>query len=258
MKFHPAKLASLVAFTILCLPTLNAQRKSTLSGRVTSAEGLPIEGAVVSVGALKLSDLKSLDHATTDKDGRFQLAYPGDVIRIRKEGFQPFTLVLDPSSPDITVTLTPEHDSLIAPLCTKSPTRGSRRIGYGPIGATFDIPKKDVEILGGKWDVDYVRYVIRPKRRKGSLEFWFGPYAMSSEPPDEDYLNSLSFEERYLISATGERYGLDVSGIKRDNSRWRRTSIVMTGGALYQNALPEDATLFDRIIDSVCIAPQKR
>jgi hypothetical protein len=251
------KFASIVALTILCLPTLLAQRQPTLNGVVTNAEGHPIEGAIVSEGLSKTVSAKQLDHVTTDKDGRFQLAYPGEVIRVRKETFQPLTLVLNSGSFDITVKLMPEHDNLVARPCSNSPARGSRRIGFGPIGARFDIPKKEVEILGGKWDVDYVRYIVRAKSDGGKLEFWFGPYAVSSEPPDEDFLNSVSFEERYVISSTGEHYGLDVSGIQGDGSRWRRTSIVMTGGGLYDSAQPGDAALFDQIINSICLSQRK-
>jgi len=258
LTFSLSRFASVAAFAILCSPALLAQRKLTLNGVVTDAEGHPIEGAIVSGGFTKTTTSKPLDHATTGRDGRFQLAHPGEVIRVRKETFQPLTLILNSDSSDITVKLASEHDSLVAAPCRKSPARGSRRIGYGPIGASFDIPKKDVEILGGKWDIDYVAYMVRRKNSKASLEVWFGPYAMSSEPPDDDFLNSVSFEVRYVISSTGEHYGLDSSGTQPDGKRWRRTSIVLTGGALYADAQPEDAALFDRIIDSICLAQHKK
>jgi hypothetical protein len=60
---------------------------------------------------------------------------------------------------ELHIILQPESNPFILPPC-KSPAPGVRRIQGGFMGLTFDISKKDFEILGGKPDTDYVRWSI--------------------------------------------------------------------------------------------------
>jgi hypothetical protein len=54
------------------------------------------------------------------------------------------------------------------PACG-APQKGYSLIGWGKHGLFFSVPKRGVEILGGKPDVDYVKFVIkRDKLRGGS------------------------------------------------------------------------------------------
>ena len=49
------------------------------------------------------------------------------------------------------------------PACVDA-AKGQRLIGWGKYGLFFAVPKRGVKILGGKPDVDYVKFVIhQPK-----------------------------------------------------------------------------------------------
>ena len=86
-------------------------------------------------------------------------------------------------------------ESMLVPVCSE-PDSHLRRIGWGKFGPQFDVPMQEVEVLGGEPDVDYVRYVIKPKTGDGYLEFWFGPTAMSPDPDKELLENSVGTQKR--------------------------------------------------------------
>src|SRR5256885_17049538 len=67
------------------------------------------------------------------------------------------------------------------PQCAKlSP--GHRWISWGQYGLKFQVPKRAVKILGGKPDVDYVKFVIKPVHGDAALVVWFGGMAFDSKP----------------------------------------------------------------------------
>lgn len=148
--------------------------------------------------------------------------------------------------------------AMIVPVCAK-PGPHMRRVGWGKSGLQFDVPTREVQVLGGKPDVDYVSYVIKPKTGVGYLEFWFGPYAFSSTPNAELLGNSVVTQEREIVSADGKGIGVDRSGKLRTGEVWRHTFFGILGmdGARYKSS-PENAAIFDRIIDSACNVPSPR
>jgi hypothetical protein len=149
-------------------------------------------------------------------------------------------------------------DSMVVPACRQKGD-GLRRVGGGKYGLQFDVPVREVEVLGGKPDVDYVRYVIKAKGSDGYVEFWFGPYAMSSSPEQELLLTSAKVQKRGVVDASGSEVGRDYSGKLKTGELWRHTLIMLGGmdGARYK-AGPENAALFDRIINSACYAQQPK
>lgn len=137
--------------------------------------------------------------------------------------------------------------------CTK-PAKHDRRIGWGKYGLHYDVPKSGVKILGGKPDVDYVKYVIRPKASKGWLTLWFGPYAMSSKPSEDLITGSSELSQRNVLAQNGALAGLDTSGVLKNGEHWRQTAFGGSG-SLYQASRRSDKTLFDRIVNSMCEVP---
>lgn len=142
--------------------------------------------------------------------------------------------------------------AMIVPVCAK-PGPHLRRIGWGKYGLQFDVPTHEVHVLGGKPDVDYVRYVIKPKTGDGYLEFWFGPYAFSSTPDVELLENSVKTQKREITNSSGEQIGTDNSGKLKSGEVWRHTFFMLRGaqGARYKTSR-ENAPLLDRIVDSAC------
>lgn len=232
-------------------PTL-AQSALPLTGTVVTDDGLPMAGVMVQGRLWKDCCPAQQDSATSNEKGEFRLEHGGLVIHFLKDNLQPETIVLKPGVSKVRVTVHRSTNSLSVPICGR-PRRGEKQIGqkYGP---RFTVPVHIVTIKGGKPDTDYVKYVIMPKKGKSYLEFWFGPYALSSEPDDEQFVNSSDFSQRN-IAVAGGGIGMDSWGHLRGGDSWRQTVIVGHGGAVYVRASASEATVFDRIINSICTVP---
>lgn len=149
-------------------------------------------------------------------------------------------------------------DAMVLPIC-EQPGPHLRRIGWGKAGLQFDVPERDVKVLGGEPDVDYVRYLIKPKTGPGYLELWFGPTAFNPDPDKELLINSVSSLKRNVVSTSGEHIGIDSSGKLQTGEVWRHTFIMIHGmeGARFR-AGQENASLFNQIINSVCYVPSSK
>jgi hypothetical protein len=235
----------------LLLPSAMCQTDSGIDGIVTTKSGQPIAGVSVHGSELKTCCPFKSENATTDETGLFRLEHPGAVAHFFKEGFEPEALVIPPDTSQVHVTLSAPGNDLTAPLC------GAHRPGTKQIGwrIRFDVPRHAVKILGGKTDVDYVRYLIKPKTGDAYLELWFGPYAISTEPQDEDFVSSIEFSQRQIVAPSVGVVGTDSRGRRRDQEKWRQTVIAGGGGSRYRATRPEDIVLFDRIVNSICLTP---
>jgi hypothetical protein len=92
--------------------------------------------------------------------------------------------------------------------------------------------------------------------------FGSGPYAMESVPADERFVESEVFATRNVVMPPGVirgneggRIGLDTVGHVPDGKMWRQMAVLGEGGARYQDISPENAALFDQIINSACLIP---
>ena len=78
--------------------------------------------------------------------------------------------------------------------------------------------------------------------------------AFHPDPPGDLMSTSSSVKQTTLLDTKGNEIGLDSKGIKSDQSHWRWFGVLSEGGE-YKNAPPEDAALFDRILESACLSP---
>lgn len=175
-------------------------------------------------------------------------------------GFQPQSMIIPPEMSTVDVTLEPASSSLLLAACS-DPRHGFERVGWGKHGLQFDVPQHDVRLIRGKFDVDYVTHVIKAKSSNDRLELWFGPYALNSTPDDAQFVESLTFTTRNVVmpsglvrGSEGGVIGGDTWGRLKDGKLWRQMTIVGEG-ARYKNVSPEDAAIFDRIINSACWIP---
>jgi hypothetical protein len=176
------------------------------------------------------------------------LEHPGTVLQFFREDLRPEALVLKAADSLVRVVLHPSADSLHTVVCGKASRRRDKLAGSH---VRFSILDSSLRVHRGTTDVDYVRHLIESKARKSILEIWFGPYAMDGYPADDTFINSSVFRERHVLSARGEIIGLDSWGTWKNGRRWRQVSIA-SEGAVYRDATPEDADLFDRVINSAC------
>lgn len=223
-------------------PMTWGQAPSAVEGTVTSEDGKPIPGVEVS----------GSDHAITNENGEFHVGKPGPVLHFWKEHFQPKTVVVGIGYTNVRVTMS-SGNNFTVPAC-KKPQKEFERVGAGKYGVQFELNGK-VKLHRGRWDVDYVRHVVTLPRSKSYMEFWFGPYAIDLTPDDEQFINSTDFHERNITGEHGSTFGEDSWGSLKDGGKWRQTAFAGEGGARYVNAQPDDAGVFDRIIDSACVAP---
>ncbi len=244
----------LVVTVGVVLPSMLGQTESPIRGTVVTGDGKPIADVKVYGSMSKSCCPFKREQTTTDKEGQFRLEHPGAVIHFWKESLQPQALVLKGGTSEIRIAMVAPADSLIVRACGKA-SPGQQQIGWGKYGLRFEVPTRAVKILGGKPDVDYVRYVIKPKSGEAFLELWFGPYAINTDPDDDMFINSAKFGQRNIVTADGEVVGKDSWGELAGGAMWRQTAVVAEGGSVYRSANPQAADLFNQFVDSICQVP---
>lgn len=244
--FRGAALAALSA--VMTLASLaGGQTEKSVKGIVLAEDGQPILG--VSVHWKRCCPYEQ-DKRTTDKKGEFYLERAGTVVHFSKSGLQPLAFVLKPGTTQVRIVMKPAENDLTFRACVQ-PDSTQKQVGWGKYGLHFAVPKDGMQIFGGRPDVDYVRYVVKPDKSDSYLELWFGPYSISTEPDDEQFLDSVGFSQRNLVSAKGDVVGMDSWGWVSKRLKWRHAA-AFGSGAVYRDADKESAVLFDKIIDSIC------
>jgi hypothetical protein len=231
-----------------------------ITGRVAGRDGAPVAKVIVSGSEWKCCPVQR-DIVKTDDSGSFRLEHPGRVLHfLPGDGFQPQSSVVTPEMSTLNVTLDQATSSLSLRTCVE-PQHGFERIGWGKYGLQFDAPQREVRLIRGKVDVDYVVHIVKTKRGDDRVEFWFGPYAMTSTPDDEQFIESETFAIRTVVMAQGlvrcsegGVIGGDFTGRLPNGNRWRHMA-VLGDGVRYRDVNPENSDLFDRIIDSACWIP---
>lgn len=239
---------------LLFSSSIFGQTNSAISGTVTTRDGQPVANVLV-YGSMSTTCCPfKREQATTNSEGHFRLEQPGRVVHFSQSGLQPKTIVLGDQLSEIQVAMDSATNSLVIPVC-EEPASGHQRIGWGNYGLQFSVPTREVKILGGKPDVDYVRYGIKPKGSKAYLELWFGGNAAATDADDDQFIDSVEFAERNVVFPDGSIVGKDSSGRLRNGRSWRHVAVMVQGAAIYRDATQEDAKVFDQIIGSICNVP---
>jgi hypothetical protein len=228
-------------------------------GVVATKDGKPVAGVFV-YGSDWTCCPPQQDAATTDENGSFRLERPGAVIHFSSDDFRPLSVIVRPDTSTLHIAVEPPSSSLSLPACGK-PNKDVERVGGGEYGLQFDVPVHDAKLIRGEWDVDYVVHIVKPNKGHDKLELWFGPYAMDRQPYDDQFIDSAVFAQRSVVaspaatgSGRGGVVGMDSWGAVGDGTMWRQVSVVAEG-ARYENVRPENAVLFDRVINSLCFVP---
>ncbi len=243
----------LVLFRFDSVSGVSGQAMSVLSGIVTTPEGKPIPEVLVYGSESKKCCPFKREQTRTDASGRFTLKDPGAVVHFAVAKFLFKAWIVQPNVGESLFVLEPETEAttFFVPAC-KNPVPGVRRIPGGKYGVQFDVPKKDIILSGGKMDVDYRRFLLKPNTGSSYLELWFGPYAFSGDPGDDILLDSISFTGRRVSVVDGKGWGNDFTGQLHSGELWRHTYLGPGDGARYK-ASPAAAPLFDKIVNSACM-----
>jgi hypothetical protein len=248
-----------ISFLIIVAYPVLPQRPSALSGTVVTKDDKPV-AAVAVVGSIwKDCCPAQRDKVNSDGRGDFRIEHPGAVLHFIKDGFEPQAIVVKPGISHLRVILDPSSNDWMIPVCGKA-EHGFRRIGWGKYGIKFPFPIHRMKVKGGKPDIDYVRYVLQPKKGISYMELWFGPYAISTDPDDGLFKASSAFSQRNIgnTSANDAFFGVDSWGHLKSGGNWRQAAIAGMGGAVYRDARPQDAAIFDGIINLMCYVPYPR
>jgi hypothetical protein len=240
---------------LLANPAIS-QTSSPLSGTVVAKDGKPVSGVVVVGSFWKDCCPAKRDIVYSDSKGDFRIEHPGAVLHFMKDDFEPQTIVVKPGISHLRVILDPSSNDWMIPVCGKA-EHGFRRIGWGKYGIHFLVPIHRMKVKGGKPDVDYVRYVLQPKKGISYMEFWFGINSLPTDPDDDLFKSSSAFSQRNIgnTSVNDAFFGVDSWGHLKSGENWRQAAIAGMGGAVYQDARTQDAALFDGIINTMCYVP---
>jgi hypothetical protein len=239
---------------LVLFPFGAVRTESPVTGAVLSHDGTPIEGGTVFASVPDKCCPVQREFIKTDAAGHFRLEHPGAVIHFKKNTFQEQTLVVTPEMSDLRIMLEPATPALPIPDCGVV-GRDQTLIGWDPFGLHFKVPTRGTKLSGGKPDVDYLVYTIKPKSGRGYLELWFGPYALPTDPDDDEFINSVNFAQRDVAAANGKAFGTDSWGQFRSGGSWRWTAVFTQGGSTYHAVGVEDARLFDQIVNLMCEIP---
>jgi hypothetical protein len=241
-----ARLAVVILFAIVT-GKLSAQGPAFIKGVVQTMQGEPLVGVLIHFGSTVPTHV-----ATTNAKGEFQVSRAPEVYHFSRNDLQPLALVLKPEAKELTVQMERSSNPLIIRNCQKPP--GKELVGWNNL-LQFLATTSDVNIEYGRVDIDAVRHIITPKRGKVTLELWFGPTSISTLPSDSAFVGSVRHFQRHMAGANGLLVGLDSWGYSADDRKWRHTAMAGVGGAFYKNATPEEATIFDAILDAPCFIP---
>jgi len=142
---------------------LFGQAEQSGKGFVVTKDGQPIAGVSVQGSIWKRCCPYQQDKATTNERGEFFLEHGGTVIHFSKPDLQPLAFVVKPGTSQVRVVMSPVENQLTVPACVQ-PDSAHKLVGWGKYGLHFAVSHAGVQILGGKPDVDYVRYVIKPDK----------------------------------------------------------------------------------------------
>ena len=232
-------------------------------GRVISADGDPISGAIVKSTRVFWVE--------TDAEGAYQLEMVDEVIQARAPGYGPVTKRREPGQKTVDFVLSQTDDTWEVPLCSTITDSGKR------FGFPWSLPTLGSRIEsgsdshhGGEW----YRATIRPKGSEpAQLHYRSWVYCCGGMPLSSRYTESTELSERLFFAAgrstalpsdsTRFTYsaGLDARGIDMDGKEWRWVGPLWNLAISYSGASKEEAARLDAMIDSMCFddrTPQKR
>jgi hypothetical protein len=218
---------------------------AAIDGAVFSESGEPIVGVTVINKTPTLQpQLRSI---TTNAEGQFHFAYPGQIFQFRKDDLRPHSELVDLGANSLRVVL---HDSKASDWTIKTCTADQlkqKRIGSDLL---FEMPSGAKFRKEGKKGPQ--SYFITYANDTNGLRIVFDAKAADSEPRP-DWLLSVSTDERWIKDAGGEILGIDAQGLWANNNRWRHATFHGQAEAEYATSATT-ATFYNQVITSACLA----
>jgi hypothetical protein len=196
-------------------------------------------------GALVVASGGGFNWVSTNPDGTFCIKTAGLFINVRHTGFSPILERTPAPDTSIRLRLVKASASVRAmPNCQSRQNSGRGWIGGG---LRINPQGRYRGPVNGEHDTHW--YV---RRGKQSLHIVDGYLWHTGLPPENLLSASKSIDVRGW--EFGKIAGLDLSGISQTGRRWRWIGAPVADAISYEDAAPEDAEYFDRILDSICFA----
>jgi hypothetical protein len=221
-----------------------------IKGRVTTSSGAPLSGAAV------ITDL--LFQATSGETGDYVLSarsrpdWKPKLVIFYAPGFRPLVKSIS-EDPVVDAALDPAGGSERRVHACSATPQGEQRVG-GLM--SFALPREVKSVKSH--DVDYTlqQLVYRSGKKSYALAIWEGPSCCYGRPiADKDVLSAASSMRTWIFQEPGKNLsGLDMKGKSADGTFWRWMGPRMGSQIEYKGATETVAGVFDKIIDSMCVA----
>ncbi len=217
-----------------------------VSGIVTDKDGRPLSDVWI-----QHTDSRVVGNTKTNAQGLFDIETRAPAIVFRKDGFQSKYFRIREGQ-GITVTL--DGAPLHLPAC-KPAANCTSLTGFS---ASFCLPKiAGVKISDQDNDVDYGqrRYLVSTPIGTVGIQHAAGPMWGSGLPLDSDVWAARDYVEVSYIDDEGFSI-IDARGQDMDGKCWRLLGHVFET-ASYRNVPEPDTRLLDRVLNGVCIHPNR-
>jgi hypothetical protein len=214
-----------------------------ISGVVTDSSGRPIAEASVEHTVPPGKNILS------DTFGRFDVTTRAPAVVIRKVGFDS-AFVRNKNAESIRVVLNPSAGAL--PTCPSKPSCKTIN-GWG---STFCFPNIDgVKVSKQIHDIDYGMQIFSVPSTNVFIRHGSGGNWSFGIPEFEEVWGSAEYAEKTYISSGA--LIVDARGKTEAAKFWRFLGTIGES-ASYSEADQKSATLFDQVLDGVCIRESKR
>jgi hypothetical protein len=215
-----------------------------VSGVVSDSLGVPIPGASIHhLGRLSRE-------GSTDSTGHFALSTRAPAFVISKIGYES-AFVRTENAHSVQIILKQIQGRI--PACSSKNLCTSVN-GFGNVFCLTGV--KGVKISDQVNDIDYGNriYSVKSKSGRQVMQHAGGPMWGAGLPFDENVWTSIEYSEKTY--ANGSQYVVDARGKSSSGKLWR--SIGRFGEtASYYDVDHGSATLFDRVLDGMCIQQEK-
>jgi hypothetical protein len=220
-----------------------------VSGVVSDSVGRPINGASIQHLGNMIQD------GVTDSSGHFELSTRVPAFVIRKIGYES-VFVSTESAHSIQITLKQSEAKI--PACSDKTV--CTLVGWGTVFCFANV--KGVAVSEQANDIDYGNriYSVKSEHGRQAMSHSGGPMWGFGRPYDEDVWSSAEYSEktyRYGSNFNDTNFVIDAKGKTKAGKYWRFVGRFGESAA-YHHVDQESAALFDRALDGVCIAEQKR
>jgi len=225
--------------------SLLLSQEQHVSGIVADTDGKPLSGASIQHLGRMIPDV------ATDSTGHYELSTRVPAFVIRKIGYDGAFVRTEDAH---TIRITLKQSRRAIPICS-SKNLCTSVSGWDTVFCFANV--KRVKASEQVNDVDYGNriYSVKSGRTPQYMSHGAGLMWSFGMPPDEDVWSSVEYSEKTYRFGTGVI--IDARGKSASGKLWR--SIGKFGeSASYYDADQVSATLFDQMIDGMCVRDEKR